>query len=422
MPVVDGDALVGRASPSRGRPAVESASRRIVHALGARGRGGAIEVVEGQKSYRLGSGRPSARVQVHDARAYAALLRSGSVGLGTSYVAGWWDADDLTVLMRELFVRARPLLARMDRLGRAVSGVVDVAARLAPPTRTEDASNIRAHYDLSNEFFELMLDETMTYSCGVFEHREVDLRDAQMAKIDGLCAKLDLRPGDHLLEIGSGWGSFAIRAAGLHGAQVTTTTISQAQRLYVEKKVAEAGLSDRITVLGEDWRDLRGRFDRLVSVEMIEAVDWRLHDKFLAACSRLLADGGLAALQAIVIDDRSFARAKWHRDFIRRMVFPGGCLPSVASITDSLARATDLRVVHLEDIGRHYAETLRRWATNLEDNAAALERLGVSDQLRRLWALYLAYCEAAFLEHHVSDVQVVLAKPAWRVRPDNQVA
>ncbi len=143
-------------------------------------------MVEGQNSYRLGSGRPSARVQVHDARAYAALLRSGSVGLGTAYVAGWWDADDLTVLMRELLVRARPLLARMDRLGRAVSGVVDVAARLAPPTRTEDASNIRAHYDLSNEFFELMLDETMTYSCGVFEHREVDLRDAQMAKIDGL--------------------------------------------------------------------------------------------------------------------------------------------------------------------------------------------------------------------------------------------
>ena len=211
-----------------------------------------------------------------------------------------------------------------------------------------------------------------------------------------------------------GWARRA--RAGRYGCRVTTTTVSEAQRSYVEKRVADAGLADRVTVLGDDWRDLRGRFDKLVSVEMIEAVDWRHHDAFLAACSALLSEDGLAALQAIVIDDRSFPRAKRHRDFIRALVFPGGCLPSVASITACLARATDLRIVDLEDIGLHYAETLRRWTANLDSHDVELRRLGVSSEFRRLWALYLAYCEAAFLERHVSDVQVLLAKPSWRGR------
>jgi len=357
-----------------------------------------------------------ARVEVHDARTYEALLRAGSVGLGSAYVAGWWDADDLTALLRALFTRMRPLLERLDRLGRAVGGVLDVPVRLAAPSRGEDRRNIRAHYDVSNEFFELVLDDTMTYSCGLFERPDSTLHDAQVRKIDRLCAKLDLRPGDRLVEIGSGWGGFAIHAAEHYGSLVTTTTVSEAQRGYVEKRVGAAGLADRVTVLGDDWRDLRGRFDKLVSVEMIEAVDWRHHDDFLAACAALLTDGGLAALQAIVIDDRSFERAKRHHDFIRAMVFPGGCLPSVASITASLARATDLSVVDLEDIGCHYAETLRRWAANLASHEPELRRLEVGTEFRRLWTLYLAYCEAAFLERHVSDVQIVLAKPSWRGR------
>ena len=310
----------------------------------------------------------------------------------------------------------KPLLTRLDRLGRAVGGALDLPARLAAPSRSDDLDNVRAHYDVSNDFFELMLDDTMTYSCAVFEHPGESLQEAQLHKIDYLCSKLDLQPGDHLVEIGSGWGSFALRAAERFGARVTTTTISQAQRDYVDKRVAEAGLSDRITVLSEDWRDLQGKFDKLVSVEMIEAVDWRHHDEFLAACARLLVDGGLAALQAIVIDDRSFERAKRHDDFIRRMVFPGGCLPSITSLTRSFARATDLRIVDLEDIGRHYAETLRLWAANLASNEPGIKTLEVSPEFRRLWTLYLAYCEAAFLDRHVSDVQILLAKPAWRGR------
>jgi cyclopropane-fatty-acyl-phospholipid synthase len=235
-----------------------------------------------------------------------------------------------------------------------------------------------------------------------------------VAKIDRLCKKLDLRPDDHLVEIGSGWGAFALHAAERYGCRVTTTTISEAQRDYVAKQVAETGLADRVTVLGEDWRDMRGRFDKLVSVEMIEAVDWRCHDQFLQACAALLKDDGVAALQAIVIDDRSFERAKRHQDFVRRMVFPGGCIPSVASITASLARSTDLRIIDLEDIGRHYAETLRRWSENLEVQDDAVRRLGARAEFLRLWALYLAYCEASFIERHVSDVQLLLAKPLWR--------
>ena len=248
------------------------------------------------------------------------------------------------------------------------------------------------------------------------------MADAQRAKIDRLSTKLELQPEDHLVEIGSGWGGFAIHAASRYGCRVTTTTISEAQRTYVAKRVAEAGLSHRVNVLGADWRDLpaladrHGRFDKLVSVEMIEAVDWRLHDEFLAACAELLRDDGLAVLQAIVIDDRSFERAKRHQDFVRRMVFPGGCIPSVHSIVSSLALATDLAW----SIWRTSAGTTPRpwalWARNLAANSEAVERLGVSNELRRLWALYLAYCEAAFLERHISDVQLVLAKPGWRGR------
>ncbi|MGH3578643.1 MAG: class I SAM-dependent methyltransferase, partial [Mycobacterium sp.] len=274
----------------------------------------------------------------------------------------------------------------------------------------DDRRNIAEHYDLSNNFFTLMLDETMTYSCAVFEPPEATLAEAQETKIDRLCTKLELVPTDHLVEIGSGWGGLAVHAAIRYGCRVTTTTISDEQRHYVEKLVADAGLADRITVLGLDWRDLTGTFDKLVSVEMVEAVDWRSHDHFLAKCADLVQDDGMAVIQSIVIDDRSFARAKRHRDFVRRMIFPGGCLPSVASLSASLARATDLRIVGLEDIGRHYPETLRRWADNLAARTDALADLGVGQEFRRLWDLYLAYCEASFLEGHISDVQLVLAK------------
>jgi cyclopropane-fatty-acyl-phospholipid synthase len=258
-----------------------------------------------------------------------------------------------------------------------------------------------------------MLDETMMYSCAYFEHEGQSLADAQRAKLDRLCSKLELSSSDHLLEIGTGWGGLAIHAARHYGCRVTSTTISAEQRGLAQQRIEEENLSDRITVIESDWRDLSGSYDKLVSVEMIEAVDWRLHDKFFAKCAELLTDKGLGVLQAIVIEDQSFQRSKRHREFIREMVFPDGFLPSVASMRASVARATDFQFVGLEDIGLHYAETLRRWQKNLAKQSDGLTALRLEEGFTRLWDLYLAYCEAAFLERHVSDVQLVLAKPAW---------
>jgi cyclopropane-fatty-acyl-phospholipid synthase len=283
--------------------------------------------------------------------------------------------------------------------------------QLRPPSKSDDRHNIAAHYDLSNEFFATMLDPTMAYSCAYFADHATTLEQAQVAKFDRIATKLALGPEDHVIEIGTGWGGFAIHAAERHGCRVTTTTISEAQRALAEKRVAERGLADRITVLGADYRDLRGRYDALVSIEMVEAVDWRRHDRFFATCARLLTERGRMALQAITIADGSFERAKLHDDFIRAMVFPGGCLPSVAAIATSVARTCDLRIVDLEDIGPHYAETLRRWRGNLERRRPEVERLGFDERFWRFWTLYLCYCEAAFVERHVSDVQVVLARP-----------
>jgi cyclopropane-fatty-acyl-phospholipid synthase len=249
----------------------------------------------------------------------------------------------------------------------------------------------------------------------------MSLADAQVAKLDRICRELALSPDDHVVEIGTGWGSFAVHAASRYGCRVTTTTISGAQYDHARKRVADAGLADRVTVLDADYRDLTGIYDKLVSVEMIEAVDWRDHATFFSTCARLLRPDGLAVLQAIVIADESFERAKHHDDFIRRYIFPGGCLPSNTSIAVAAIQA-GFRVAELKDIGCHYAETLRRWHTSLNAQERAVEALGLGTEFRRMWALYLSYCEAAFLERHVSDVQVVLAKPGWQGRPGDASA
>jgi len=391
-----------------------TAATKLVKLLGRRLHGGTIVVDEGGAHWSLGDGEPVVHVVVHDERAWSSLLRGGSVGLGAGYVEGWWDADDLTDLVRILLVNTGTIRSALDGLGRFGAPVFDQAARFGRHTPAQDRQNVQAHYDLPGELFEVMLDETMAYSCAVFERPGVTLAEAQRAKFDRLCRKLRLAPGDDLVEIGSGWGGFAIHAAERYGCRVITTTVSDAQREVASKRVAEAGLADRVSVLGRDYRELEGRYDKLVSVEMIEAVDWRSHDTFFASCSRLLRPNGLMALQAITIAERSFERAKLHDDFIRKMIFPGGCIPSVEAIARSVARATDLAIIDLEDIGRHYAETLRRWDVALRAGRARLEAAGLDERFRRLWDLYLCYCEAAFLERHISDVQILLAKPAWR--------
>jgi cyclopropane-fatty-acyl-phospholipid synthase len=371
-------------------------------------------VTDSDGQHRFGAGAPEVRVTVHDSRAYETVARCGSVGLGATYANGWWDVDDLTAFIQIL---ERSLLGfgeRADRFARIISPLRDRLSRSEPRNNQNDKDNIRAHYDLSNEFFELMLDETLSYSCAYFKDPSVSLIDASLAKIDRLCRKLDLNPQDHLLEIGTGWGGFAIHAAKNFGCRVTTTTISDAQFVFASQRVRDAGLSDRVNVLNENYLDLTGTYDKVVSVEMIEAVGWRQMDTYFSNCARLLKPTGLMGLQAIVIDDRSYDRAKHHDDFIKHLIFPGGFLPSIESMTRSMTKRSDLRVTDLEDIGVHYVETLRRWRTNLESSADAVKQLGFGEEFSRRWDFYLSYCEAAFLDRHVSDVQLVLARGQWR--------
>ncbi len=260
-----------------------------------------------------------------------------------------------------------------------------------------------------------MLDPTMSYSCAVFEHDAMTLEQAQLAKLERICEQLDLGPEDRVLEIGTGWGAFAVHAATTRGCHVTTTTISREQHDYAVEQVHRAGLNDRVTVLMEDYRDLRGRYDKLVSIEMIEAVGWRHLGTFFAKCSELLAPDGSMLLQAITIDDRVYEVEKASRSFINTYIFPGGCLPSLEVITRSLARRTDMQALALEDLTPHYVETLRRWRKAFTAHADALAALGYDKRFRRLWTLYLAYCEAGFAERRICDVQLLLTKPRSRI-------
>jgi cyclopropane-fatty-acyl-phospholipid synthase len=272
---------------------------------------------------------------------------------------------------------------------------------------------IEAHYDLGNELFALFLDRTMMYSCAVFERPEATLEEASLAKLERICEKLELGPEDHLLEIGTGWGGLAVHAAAEYGCRVTTTTISREQHAYACERVREQGLEDRVTVLLEDYRELTGSYDKLVSVEMIEAVGWQDFPTYFRRCSELLKDDGAMLLQAITIEDRAYEVEKAGRSFINTYIFPGGCLPSMEVISRSLARMTDLREVDLEDITAHYATTLEHWRERFTAAGSALSELGYDERFRRLWELYLSYCEGGFRERRIQDVQLLLAKPRF---------
>jgi len=254
----------------------------------------------------------------------------------------------------------------------------------------------------------------MNYSCGIFADESVEMEQASLAKMDAICRKLQLGPGDHLLEIGTGWGGLAIHAAACYGCRVTTTTISRRQHALAAERVAVAGLQDRVTLLLSDYRDLRGRFDKLVSVEMIEAVGHQYLDTYFAKCSELLRPEGMMLLQAITIRDQLYAEAVKSVDFIKRYIFPGAFLPSVSAICDSVARATDMRLFHLQDIGPHYATTLRKWRERFSENAAEIRALGYPESFMRMWEFYLGYCEGGFLERNIGDVHMLFTKPSNR--------
>jgi cyclopropane-fatty-acyl-phospholipid synthase len=388
-------------------------ARGLVTALLERIESGQLTLVEDGIRRVYGSGSPQATVVVRDPRTWTAL-RKGGKGLAESYVDGWWDSPDVTAVIE---VAARNLHG-IDELRRRLTPVREPWQRARTflqrntPLRARD--DIAAHYDLGNDLFALMLDETMMYSSAIFARRDQPLEEASRAKLDRICDKLDLQPSDHVLEIGTGWGGFALHAARTRGCKVTTTTLSREQRELALRRVEEAGLSDRVTVLLDDYRELTGVYDKLVSIEMIEAVGWKDFGTFFDRCAARLRPDGVMALQAITIDDRLYDVEKAQRSFMNSLIFPNGCLPSVEVIARSVARHSDLRMVDLEDITPHYAETLRRWRANVEAQASRLAEMGYDGRFQRLWTLYLSFCEAGFTERRIGSVQVVLAKPRWR--------
>jgi cyclopropane-fatty-acyl-phospholipid synthase len=351
----------------------------------------------------------AATVQMHDKR-FLEALPGGSLPLADAYADGAWDSDDLVTLVR---IGAREL-PRLDPFRRLVAPLRNAFSRIPHNTRDGARRHVAAHYDLGNDMFRTFLDETMTYSCAYFETPEATLREAQEAKLDRICQKLELGPDDHVVEIGSGWGSFAMHAAGRYGCRVTTTTISREQYELATERVRDAGLDDRVSILLEDYRDLRGRFDKLVSIEMIEAVGWQYFDTFFRRCAELLKPTGLMLLQAITVEDRRYELEKASRSFIKQLIFPAGCLPSVEVIRRSVARVTDMRMLDLEDITEHYPETLRRWRENFVTSAERVAELGYDLRFRRLWELYFAWCEGGFRERRIGDVQALFAKPSYR--------
>jgi cyclopropane-fatty-acyl-phospholipid synthase len=350
-------------------------------------------------------------LRVHRPSFYRSLLR-GSIGAARSYAEGAWDCDDLVALVR-LAIRN---LDTLDRVQEAMAPLLrplrSAGGWLNRNTRERSRENIAQHYDIGNDLFELMLDDTMSYSNGIFESPHSTLHEASIAKIDRLCRKLHLSPSDHLVEIGTGWGGLAVYAAENYGCRVTTTTISAEQHEFATERVRRHGLSDRVTVLLDDYRDLRGTFTKLVSVEMIEAIGWEYFETYFGVCSRLLAPDGLAAIQAICQPHRAFLATRGTSTFINAQIFPGGICPSIEALVEAADRAGELQLAHLEDITSSYPLTLAAWRSNFQANAGRLHQR-FDERFRRYWMLYLSLCEAGFTERRISDVQLLFAKSSF---------
>ena len=356
---------------------------------------------------------PAVTLHVKDPRFFRATALGGSLGAAESFLNGWWETDDLVGLVR-VFVRNREVLGGLERgLARLAKPFRALGHTLRRNSRRGSRRNIAAHYDLGNEFFQLFLDDTLAYSCGIFEHAGATLRDASVAKFDRICRILELSPRDHLLEIGTGWGGFAMHAAREYGCRVTTATISKQQELLANQRIAEAGLSSRITVVNSDYRDLTGTFDKLASIEMIEAVGHQYLNGYFRICAERLKPDGLFALQAITIQDQLYEAALSEVDFIKAYVFPGSFIPSRAALAEAAGR-TDFTLVELHDLTPHYAETLKQWRENLLARRREVLALGYDERFVRLWEFYFAYCEGGFRERVLGDAQLLFAKPLNR--------
>ncbi len=357
-----------------------------------------------------------AAVAVEDERLFSRAVFGGDIGIGEAYVDGLWTSPDLVSLVR-VAVRNRDVFDAGARLPATVSRWVE---RLRHALRRNSIhgsrQNIRYHYDLGTDFYSLFLDPSLTYSCALFEPPGATLEEAQFAKCEAICRKLELAPGDRLLEIGTGWGALAIHAATRYGARVTTTTISRAQHDFVRERLRREGLSARIDLRLEDYRRLSGRYDKVVSIEMFEAVGLAFYDRFFATVDRLLVPGGAMLLQTITMNEAQFHAYRRNSDFLRKHIFPGGELASVEEIRQSLARVTRMEVEGLEEIGPHYVRTLAAWRERFLANADRVRALGFPESFLRLWVYYLSYCEGGFAEGYIGDAQLLLSKAGVAAR------
>ncbi|REJ89915.1 MAG: class I SAM-dependent methyltransferase [Planctomycetota bacterium] len=396
----------GRTAPSLIRPLLR---RRVLRAL-RQVRHGRIILKDHGHRHVLGDRVAvdlDSKVNVHNDRFYRRLALGGSLGAAESYLDGDWDCDDLVVLFR-ILCRNSEALDAVNGLASSIGrGASRLGHRLSRNTRRGSRHNIHAHYDLGDEFFRLFLDPTMMYSSAMFERPDMSLEEAQISRLDHICNALDLHPADHLLEIGAGWGGLAVHAATNYGCRVTTTTISKNQHAVARQRIANARLGGRVTLLADDYRDLKGRFDHIVSIEMIEAVGHQYLDEYFAQCRRLLKPGGRLLVQSILMPDQYHHRYLKSVDFIQKYIFPGGCLPSVSSLQQAAARSGDLRLVGFNDFAPGYARTLHEWRTRFRSRLEDVRALGYPDRFIRMWDYYFSYCQAAFEERALGVAHLI---------------
>ena len=377
---------------------------------------GHISVNDGDETFSFGDSSSDEKVSVdiHSQEFYVMTGSGGALGIAEAYVAGYWSSDDVVKLF-QIILRNRNILLSLEKgFAKLFKPINKMIHRGRQNTLKGSKENILAHYDLSNDFYKLWLDPSMTYSCAFFNNDSVTLEEASIEKLDRICRKLDLSEDDSVLEIGTGWGSFSIHAAKNYGCKVTTTTISDAQFDYARSRIKDEGLESKITLINKDYRDLDGKYDKIVSIEMIEAVGYEYIPDYFSKLSSLLNNNGLVALQGITYNDQNFEVYKDSVDFIKKYIFPGSCLISIAQIIDVIKKDTDLAMVDMEDITKHYAVTLNRWRKNFMDVIPKVKEMGYSQAFINMWEFYFLYCEAGFSERNIGDVQMIFAKSGSR--------
>ena len=377
---------------------------------------GSIKIIEGDETLSFGDSESDDKVTVtiHSNEFYVFLGSGGINGVAEAYMAGYWTADNLVLLLQIVLKNKKILLSLDSGFAKLINPINKLIHWSKQNTLKGSKQNILAHYDLSNDFYKLWLDPTMTYSCGYFQDNSVSLEQASIEKIDRICRKLKLNKNDHILEIGTGWGSFSLHAAKQYGCTIDTVTISDAQYEYASKKIESSGLDSQINIFNKDYRKIEGKYDKIVSIEMIEAVGYQFIPQYFSKISSLLKKDGLVAVQGITYNDQNFEQYKNSVDFIKKYIFPGSCLISVAQISDVIKEYTDLAIVDMEDITKHYAETLNRWKVNFIKVIPEVKKMGFSEAFIKMWEFYFVFCEAGFLERNIGDVQLVFSKSGAR--------